>query len=468
MKKVRGILFILVIVAVAFAAANTVSNLLKRPAPKEVLLVVAATDIASGDRLSFEKLKRAKWPQSSVPRGAFQDVQQVVGRVAAGNIHQGEPISEKRLVSKKEIKGGLGYGVLVPGMRAVSMRFDPVSGVSGRLKAGDRVDIIAANNLPAEKESKIARVILSGIKVLDVAYGQKSQRKEGIVTLLLSPEDCGKLAASEGVALRLAIRNPSDPLLRDDEATIFSISLGPYKASQLQALAQKKDGELNKRIEKGKRAVTVSFKDDDGICGFIKAQNRVDVLAVSAEGNIAVESKTPGSAATFLETTKIARIILQNIEVLAVEQEVTSPADIVAVGDKKKMVSSSKKARYFGDKKESRLDEPKNLQGSNRLNVIGRITLLLTPKETEKLMVAYNSEQIKFICRNKADKKIAATQGQKLVEVFQGDRSDYLVEIYQGSEEFGLSFDRDLSGPAASSEEPVLPRDLDPVELEQL
>ncbi len=472
MIKVRGIIFIVASLAVAFFATTMVSRYLKKSAPREVRLVVAAADISPGDRLTPEKLKTVPWPESDVPRGSFSSIRKVAGRVAAGSIHEGEPINEKRLVPQGEFAESYLASRIGPGMRAVSMEIDRVSGVSGMLSPGDRVDVIATNPLQDSKGSRISRVILSGIKVLAVSYEGKNGKKEktfrkGTATLLLSREDVLALAASEGAKLRLVKRNPSDESEGEYETTVFSASLGPKKASELRAMAQEKDRILNSRIEKGKRAVTVSFRDDDGICGFIRPGNRVDVLAISTAGNISVEGRAPGSKARLLKTSKTARIILQNVEVLTVEQEVTSPAGIVEKGDKKKMARSAQKVRCCGREKDmekaGRLSGSKYLDGPGRLEVIGRLTLLLSPEEAEKLIVAYNNDQIKFICRNHADKEIVNTGGQKLVEAFWGDKKNYRVEVYRGKEEWGMEFDKDSLEPVEPSGLGPLPGEEEPV-----
>ena len=214
------------------------------------------------------------------------------------------------------------------------------------------------------------------------------------------------------------------------------------------------------------------FKDDDGICGFIRPGNRVDILAISPEGNISVESKTPGAEAEFLKTSKTAKIILQNIEVLTVEQKVTSPAEILEKGDKKLIAQSGQKNRSPCKQNlgqgSGRLSGSKNVQGTRGLEVIGKVTLLLSPKEAEKLVAAYNSALIKLICRNQRDTEAVKTAGQKLADVFWGDREMYQVEIFRGKAEGGMSFDKETLEPVEPLPGPPLPWQEQPVGSEPL
>ena len=176
-----------------------------------------------------------------------------------------------------------------------------------------------------------------------------------------------------------------------------------------------------------------------------------------------MESDDPGAKATLLKTDKIAKIILQNIEVMAVDQETISPAGIIEKGDRKKISATAQRTQSCGIKRNKEckgFSEPQNLAGANRMTVIGTITLLLSPEDSEKLIVAYNNEQIKFILRNYADKEIVETAGHKLVTAFWGENENHTIELYRGRDEWGLEFHKDdldsitIPGRPPSSREP--------------
>ena len=262
MIKTRGILFLAAALGVAFLGALMVSNYLNRSAPKkQTHIVAAAADIAAGETLTKEKLMMVKRPKTDSPDDALSKMELAVGRVAAGRIHKGELICEERLVSEGDFAKRPGVGGIGPGMRAVSMEIEGEAAPLEMLRAEDRVDVIATSSLPGEKHGKISRVILSDVRVLACSYSQKDQKeaiekkgpKEGIITLLLSPEQARTLAAAEGAVLSLVMRNPLDDTREIYEATIFSVTLGPKKTSELQAMAQKKAQTLNRGIGKGKK-----------------------------------------------------------------------------------------------------------------------------------------------------------------------------------------------------------------------
>ncbi len=470
MLNARGIIVITVALVIALVSATLVSRYLRQSVPEEIMLITAATDIPAGTCLTKKNMKAVRWRKSDSPRGGFSNAGKLVGRMTAGNIHQGEPIHENRLLPKA---GGIdsGYtGGIAPGMRTISIETDRVSGLHGLLNTGDFVDVLAVSSLDKEKKTRISRVILSRIKVFVVkkkessAKAEKSKKKQG-VTLVLSPEDARILAVSRGAELRLIKRNPSDDSKEESEGTVYSVSMGPRSMSRLAVIEQEKEKKFNDRMEKGQRAVTVAFKDDDGICGFIRPGNSVDVIAISTAGDISTEGDAPGAKAELLATTKTAIIILQNIKVLAVDQEAGSPAQIAQKGDKKAMGVSPEEKPGYADAKDGEKNGfgPRNLAGPERFSVIGRITLLLSPEESEKLVVAYNSEQIKFVLRNYNDEKIVKTHGHKLVESFWGKNDNHVIEVYRGNQEWGMEFDRDDLELATQQKTDPVPEKIQPV-----
>ena len=440
MIKARGIIFIVASLAVAFFAATMVSRYLKKPVSSEVRLVVAGADISPGDRLTPEKLKTIRWPESDVPRGSFSSVRKVAGRVAAGSIHEGEPINEKRLVPQGEFAESYLATRIGPGMRAVSMEIDRVSGVSGMLSPGDRVDVIATNPLQGSKGARISRVILSGVKVLAVSYEGKNGKKEktfrkGIVTLLLSREDALTLAASEGARLRLVKRNPSDGSEGEYETTVFSASLGPKKASELQKMAAERDRRLQEAIKKGMRAVTIRVRDEDGICGFLRPGNRVDVIATHPFIEAAVHGRpVPGAEATVTNNLLASKILMQDVEVLFIEEDV----EITEEARPKSAPDTSK--------------DGKTAQGEKNTSAewvapwpTKRVTLLVSPEDAERLaVIAATSADVKLIVRKHGDNEIVETKGEKSNEIFFKEKGLYYdIEILgRGTSRGTKRFDR--------------------------
>jgi pilus assembly protein CpaB len=173
--------------------------------------VVAAKDITFGTKLAPEDLKAVEFPVGSVPAAAYAMVDSVIGHTTKVFLVQGEPILASKLSS---IGGGL--AVRIPeSMRASSVNVNEVSGVSGFILPGDRVDVIVTVDRVGAARTSVAKTILQDVEVL--AAGVKTESKNDkplavqCVTLLVNPKGAEDLALAlhEG-KLHLVLRNPVD------------------------------------------------------------------------------------------------------------------------------------------------------------------------------------------------------------------------------------------------------------------
>src|SRR5208283_2181988 len=115
----------------------------------------------------------------------------------------------------------------------------------------------------------------------------------------------------------------------------------------------------------GMRAVSVPVDEVSDVAGFVLPHTRVDVLVATQGGQ--------GSDRLF------SKVILQNVEVLAVAQEV-----------------------------EQQKDEP---------TVVKVVTLLVTPQEAERLSLATRSGTLRLAMRNYNDNKIVLTNGSDVAQM---------------------------------------------------
>jgi pilus assembly protein CpaB len=134
-------------------------------------------------------------------------------------------------------------------------------------------------------------------------------------------------------------------------------------------------GGLSAVIPEGYRAVTVKVDDVVGISGFVMPGSYVDVVAVitptSREG---VQSEGP-----------ISKIVLQRIKVLASGPKIDSPEN---------------------------QREPTNVKA---------VTLMVTPEEAEKLVLAANEGKLQLVMRNYSDSEDADTKGSNKNTLLRGD-----------------------------------------------
>ncbi len=130
-------------------------------------------------------------------------------------------------------------------------------------------------------------------------------------------------------------------------------------------MGEKTAGVLPLLIPVGMRAVSVAVDEVSDIAGFVLPRTRVDVVvAVSGSGT---------------QQEPFSKVVLQNVEVLAVAKEV-----------------------------ELEKDEPK---------IVKVVTLLVTPQEAERLALASREGALRLAMRNFQDDKIVLTSGTDIKDM---------------------------------------------------
>ncbi|SDD30930.1 Flp pilus assembly protein CpaB [Actinokineospora iranica] len=127
--------------AIALTLALLAGLLAIRPAPADdaVPLLVAAHPLAPGAVIAATDVRIIRAPPDVRPASALTDPADAAGRVLAGAIDAGEPITRVRLVGAENTASTLG-----PDAAAVPVRLaDPA--VAGLLRPGSRVDVVTAN-----------------------------------------------------------------------------------------------------------------------------------------------------------------------------------------------------------------------------------------------------------------------------------------------------------------------------------
>lgn len=116
------------------AAAAGLALLALRPGPPpSVRVLAAARDLPAGTTLSPSDLRPVALPPASVPSGALRA--DAVGRVIAGPMRQGEPLTDVRVLGDALLHG---YG---PGKVATPVRIADPDAVR-LLHPGDRIDVL--------------------------------------------------------------------------------------------------------------------------------------------------------------------------------------------------------------------------------------------------------------------------------------------------------------------------------------
>src|SRR5579872_6763049 len=175
-------------------------------------ILVAADDLQVGTRIEDKDLRFVHMLSADLPAGVFHFKNKVIGRGVIQPIQRGEFILTNKLAGEN---AGSGLPALIPpGMRAVSVRVNDTTSVSGFVLPGTRVDVLLTGS--PEGGQTQTTTVLENIAV--IATGQKLERNSAgepqttpVITLLLSPDDAQKLtlATTQG-RIQLALRNPLD------------------------------------------------------------------------------------------------------------------------------------------------------------------------------------------------------------------------------------------------------------------
>jgi len=209
-----SLLFALVVSSVFYMMTSRIRVASARPKKVEkTTVVVASAALPVGKQIQPEDVRVITVAKEQVPSGAFQKVEEVVGRPVINPILPDEPVVAKRVGER-----GSGFGlapVIPPGMRAVAVRVNEVVGVAGFVIPGMRVDVLATVRPPGDAGPRTTTILQN---IVVAAAGQQIQPDGSgravnvpVVTLLVTPEQAEilTLAGSEG-RIQLVLRNAAD------------------------------------------------------------------------------------------------------------------------------------------------------------------------------------------------------------------------------------------------------------------
>jgi len=208
-----SLLFALVISSVFYQMTARAGGS-KKSEPSDMKdIVLAARPLSVGTTVKPADIKLGKVPSAAFPKGAFGKAEEVIDRPVISNVLIDEPVLEGRLAVRGS---GLGLAPIIPvGMRAVTVRVNDVTGISGFVLPGMRVDVLVTGR-PPNSDGTVTTTCLQNMVVLSAGTAiQPDARGNAIqaaaVTLLASPDQAETLtlANTEG-RIQLVLRNGSD------------------------------------------------------------------------------------------------------------------------------------------------------------------------------------------------------------------------------------------------------------------
>lgn len=137
-----GAIGVLIAVMVYMTLAHIEKSIeVEKPAPiKMTKVVVAKVDIPRGAILEADMLSVKEFAVKSLPKGTSSDVSEFVNLPTKLEIFAGDILTTEKVFTDYRQAGFI--GMIPENCRAVTIPVDNVTGLSGLMKAGDRVDVI--------------------------------------------------------------------------------------------------------------------------------------------------------------------------------------------------------------------------------------------------------------------------------------------------------------------------------------
>lgn len=196
---------------------------------KEV--VVAKNRIAKRSAITPNDITLRKIPLSFIEPGAFISPTDVIGKIAAIPMAQGEQILNTKVASPQKI--GTSLSQITPrGKRAMTVSVTPISSVGGLVEPGDYVDIFALLAMPSSNQWSGTRSgegstlvpLFQGVLILAVGKqiadplsfgeqqgGKKVAQSANNVTVALTPQEAALLSfVQDHGTIKLMLRSQED------------------------------------------------------------------------------------------------------------------------------------------------------------------------------------------------------------------------------------------------------------------
>lgn len=216
-KRLLTVVLAAILVALVITAIFYQITVGRRPARAEVdqkALVVAKADLPMGAMITAEDVRLVDYPVNAFPQGGFENIEDVIDRSVTGQILANEPVILGRVTDK-----GAGFGLaplIEEGYRAIAIAVNQVSGVSGFILPGSKVDVLLTARGVGNTEDNLTTTVLENVLVLSTGHSQEADaagqpQNVPVVNMLLKPEDARllTLATQEG-RIQLVLRNPKD------------------------------------------------------------------------------------------------------------------------------------------------------------------------------------------------------------------------------------------------------------------
>jgi pilus assembly protein CpaB len=179
--------------------------------------------VSYGEPLREEDVLAIRWPADHVPLGSFTSLEDLFPpdaeepRVVLRTMEANEPVLVAKVTAPGEDAGVASR--LEAGMRALALRVDVTSGVSGFLRPGDRVDVYWTGN--GRDGDRVTRLIRSNVQIIAIDQIADEDRNNPTIartiTVMADPGDIAALTQAQASgSLTLALVGVGDDTISDE------------------------------------------------------------------------------------------------------------------------------------------------------------------------------------------------------------------------------------------------------------
>lgn len=183
---------------------------------------VVTRQVRYGDPITAADVRAIRWPADHVPFGAFTELESLFPpdstepRIALRVMEADEPVLISKVTAPGEDAGVASR--LETGMRALALRVDVTSGVSGFIRPGDRVDVYWTG--AGRSGQSLTRLIRSNVQIIAIDQITDEDRNSPTVartiTITAEPSDIAALTQAQASGtLTLALVGVGDDTISD-------------------------------------------------------------------------------------------------------------------------------------------------------------------------------------------------------------------------------------------------------------
>ncbi|MBL1288573.1 Flp pilus assembly protein CpaB [Streptomyces sp. NE06-03E] len=224
-RQRRGVILLLLSVLCAFGAfagvLSVISDVNSKVGP-EVDAYRLKNNVAPYTSLSADQFEKVSMPKRWLSDNAVTEIDEIDGKIAVTELRKGSLMQSDMMVRSPELR---------PGEQEIAIMIDAATGVAGKIRPNDKVNIYATFAGERDGEASQSKVIVSNAKVLDVGQltalepkkDDRNQATEAVpITFALNTLDTQRVAYAESFAehVRLALIAPgSDGTIRPGDRT---------------------------------------------------------------------------------------------------------------------------------------------------------------------------------------------------------------------------------------------------------